>query len=88
MQRRLIYAILIIVIIILLANLTIDRGANASILSTLNGVAVFGFTLLLLYKMWKFREFDQKVQAVQEQHRDGYIMAAMDADELELPEKW
>lgn len=88
MQRRLIYAILIIVIIILLANLTAGRTVSNDILPTLNSVALCGFTLLLLYKIWKFREFDQKIQAIPEQHRDGYVMAAMDTDDLEVPEGW
>jgi len=88
MQRRLIYAILIIVIIILIANLSVDRSANEHALSVLNTVAVLGFTVLLLYKMWKFREFDQKVESVEEQHREGYVLASMDEDDLDTPPTW
>jgi len=88
MQRRVIYAILIIVIIILIANLSVDRNANEHALSVLNKVAVLGFTVLLLYKMWKFREFDQKVASVEERHREGFVLAAMDDDDLETPPAW
>jgi len=87
MNRRLLYAILIVVILILLFNHYILGHTAASpntlkMLSVLNVVAALGFATVLFYKWQKFSNFDKKIQALPKEDQDEAIMMSLDSEDL------
>lgn len=83
MNRRLIYAILIISILVLLVNYCNGIGLvnlNQNVLNTINLIAFVGFALFLVYKHIKFTQIDRKIEEYNPTFQPGVLMASMSTE--------
>jgi hypothetical protein len=91
MNRRLLYAILIVVILILIINYAALTHSVIGLqtLSSINLFMILMFTALLFYKWKKFSDFDRQLQAVEPELQEAVYGASLDEDDLEpADEKW
>lgn len=75
MNRKLVYILLILIIIILTANwyiLNYDPNPdNIKLLAKGNMTALIGFSSFLLYKYWKNYQFDEKLKKLSESEQNA-----------------
>jgi hypothetical protein len=84
MNRRLIYSILIIIILVLLINYT---NGVSGIVSKLNLVVILCFTSLLIYQYIKFRRIDKVLHDASMQHGVPLYYLATPIDDIQFEER-
>lgn len=82
MNRRLIYAILVVIILILLFNYV---SAPQGVIATVNLVAALCFGILLLYKYSRFRAIDSAITAANEKY--GVCLDDLKVDEDDIADE-